>query len=214
MKYGERIQFMSAPEKPKVFVREATGLVREMSAYDVAIFNFAILGYLFTLYFTLSLIPLIGGDYVWGNILTAVLDTFVVYTYYAFHVAMPRTGGDYVFISRTLTPSLGFVSNISWVLILLIYNGVSGVTFQSTVFAPGFAILGSLFNNSTLLSLSSAVLQWPWMQVLGFLELLLLGLIAFYRRIYFKLQSVIYILVFLTVFVMLGLLVSSSNASF
>jgi hypothetical protein len=44
----------------KVFVREATGLVRELSALDVALFNFAILGFLFTLYFALALMPLIG----------------------------------------------------------------------------------------------------------------------------------------------------------
>jgi amino acid transporter len=74
--------------------------------------------------------------------------------------------------------------------------------------------MGALFHNSTLLSLGSAVLQWPWMQVLGFLELLLLGLIAFYRKLYFRLQSIIYILVFVTVFIMIGLLASSSNASF
>ena len=201
-------------QKPTVFLREATGLVRELSSKDVAFFNFAILGYLFTLYFTLSFIPLIGGDYIWGNIITAILNTFVVYSYYSFHVAMPRSGGDYVFISRVLLPSLGFVCNISWVVILLIYASISGVTIQSTAISVGFALIGSLLHNSALASLAPVVVQPTWMIVLGTLEIVLLGAIAFYRKLYFRLQSFVYILGFIAVFIMIGLFLSNSNASF
>lgn len=206
---------MSDKSKPAVFVREATGLVRELSAMDVALFNFAILGFLFTLYFALALMPEIGGNYLLAILITAILSTFTVYTYYAFHLAMPRSGGDYVFISRTLLPSLGFVSNASFVLILLIYNGITGVTIQSTGISIGLAALGSVFQNSTLAALSAVVIQPTWLLILGTLEIVLLAIPAvFGRKAYFTLQNVIYIIVFVVTLAMIGLLASNSNEAF
>jgi Amino acid permease. len=199
----------------KVFVREATGLVRELSALDVALFNFAILGFLFTMYFALALMPLIGGNFVLGIILTAVLSALLLFSYYSFNVIMPRSGGDYVYVSRTLWPALGFVCNASSVLILLIYDGITGVTIQSTGVSVGLALIGSLLKNSTLANYASIVVQPVWLITLGTLEIVLLALPAvFGRRVYFRLQNVIYILVFIASFIMIGLLLSHSHADF
>ena len=98
-----------------VFVRNATGLVRELSAFDA-----------FNLVFSAVLIP-VGITQVFSfaptfwpnaNVLVSFLLSIplvfcfgMVYLY--FTVAMPRSGGDYVWVSRILGPGVGFITNLS-----------------------------------------------------------------------------------------------------
>jgi basic amino acid/polyamine antiporter, APA family len=104
-----------------LFVRNATGLVRELSAFDA-----------FNLVFSAVLIP-VGITEVmaftptfWphANMLLAFLlatplvaTTGLVYLYYT--VIMPRSGGDYVWVSRTLSPFFGFFVNFSLTFVFL-----------------------------------------------------------------------------------------------
>lgn len=97
------------------FVRNATGLVRELSPFDA-----------FNLVFSAVLIPvgitqaLSFAPFFWpgANVLIAFLLAVplvfcfgLVYLY--FTVAMPRSGGDYVWVSRILGPGVGFVTNLA-----------------------------------------------------------------------------------------------------
>ena len=97
------------------FVRNATGLVRELSPFDA-----------FNLVFSAVLIPvgitqaLSFAPFFWpgANVLVAFLLSVplvfcfgLVYLY--FTVAMPRSGGDYVWVSRVLGPGVGFLANLA-----------------------------------------------------------------------------------------------------
>src|SRR6266516_3316435 len=104
-----------------LFVRHATGLVRELNAFDA-----------FNLVFSAVLIP-VGITQVMGftpqfwphaNMLASfaiatplVLCFGLVYLY--FTTLMPRSGGDYVWVSRTLHPFLGFLVNFSLTFVFL-----------------------------------------------------------------------------------------------
>jgi APA family basic amino acid/polyamine antiporter len=96
-----------------LFVRQTSGLVKEFSTTDTFIFN--TLGY--ALGMVLAITPtFLGGLYPNANIyvvltLGTVLTVFNGLVYGLFSAAMPRSGGDYVFIGRTLGPTLGFVAN-------------------------------------------------------------------------------------------------------
>ncbi len=197
------------------FEREATGLVRELSTWDVALFNFAILGFLFELYFVVSLAPLIGGNVYLAFLITAGLSILLIYTYYAFHVAMPRSGGDYVFVSRSLLPSLGFIGNAGYILTLLIYNGITGVTIQTTGLSVGFLLIGVLTHSSALTGAATWLSTVTGTFVLGTFEIVLLAIPTILgKRFYFRIQNIVYILVFIAVLTMIGLLVSASHATF
>ncbi|MEA2634323.1 MAG: basic amino acid/polyamine antiporter, family [Chloroflexota bacterium] len=98
-----------------VFLRKATGLVREVSLIDALIMN------------TLGMNVAVGAVFLFlqapanfpdGNMLVAVivgtlLMAFtLLWVYSEFAAAMPRSGGDYVFVSRALHPFVGWL--LSW----------------------------------------------------------------------------------------------------
>src|SRR6184192_4712827 len=93
-----------------LFVRKATGLVKGWSVRDAFIYsaisiNFVTLG-LYAFSFA-NFIP--RGSLFWAAILSGAYLVFQAITYASLIAAMPRAGGDYVWISRTLGGGLGFV---------------------------------------------------------------------------------------------------------
>src|SRR5437764_7385431 len=128
-----------------LFVRNATGLVRELNAFDA-----------FNLVFSAVLIP-VGITQVMGftpqfwphaNMLVSfliatplVLTFGLVYLY--FTMLMPRSGGDYVWLSRTVHPMLGFVANVSVTFVFMTWISFN-CTFMLRTMGPAAAyVLGT-----------------------------------------------------------------------
>jgi len=114
----------SAP--PEVFARKATGLRREASALDIFIYNTNNQNVGIGVTFMVLLIPAlyVGGSMVTATILAGILALPMAGVYAYFAAAMPRSGGDYIYISRTLHPFLGFLSSWNWVIWLVTYTGI------------------------------------------------------------------------------------------
>jgi basic amino acid/polyamine antiporter, APA family len=138
----------------ELFVRNATGLVRELTGFDA-----------FNLVFAAVLIP-VGITQVMGftpvfwphaNMLlsfliaTPLVACFgLVYLY--FTILMPRSGGDYVWVSRTLSPFLGFVVNVSLTFVFLTWIAFN-FTFMLSIVGPAAAFVLGL--HSTLFTAPS-----------------------------------------------------------
>ena len=93
------------------FVREATGLVREMSSRDALYYTILSQGVVGStnLYLYLSgpaLFP--GGDLALAWVMGILVCLPMAVTYAMLASTMPRSGGDYVYQSRILHPALGF----------------------------------------------------------------------------------------------------------
>jgi APA family basic amino acid/polyamine antiporter len=127
-----------------LFVRKATGLVRGWSVRDAFIYaafsvNLITLGlYIF------SYGPFIPG----GSLLFAVLlgGAYLVLqgvTYAALIAAMPRAGGDYVWISRVLGGGVGFVLAVAgWWFILWLWVPIYANILNVEVLGPLCSIIG------------------------------------------------------------------------
>ena len=95
-----------------LFLRKATGLVRDISLTDAFLFN-AVgmnvgLGALFMLQQGPAFFP--NGNMVVAAIIGTLLMAFSIqWVYSEFAAAMPRSGGDYVFTSRALHPFIGWI---------------------------------------------------------------------------------------------------------
>jgi len=127
-----------------LFVRKATGLVRGWSVRDAFIYaafsiNLVTLGlYIF------SYGPFIPkGSLLWSVLLAGGYLVLQGITYAALIAAMPRAGGDYVWISRVLGGSVGFVLAITgWWFILWLWVPIYANILNVEVLGPLSAIIG------------------------------------------------------------------------
>ena len=113
-------------EKTDLFLRDSTGLVKKVSLLDAVSLNMgnmaagALLGSIGS---TLVLVPTISGlNLVYSSVLSFLLVVPQIVVYSIMSRKISRTGGDYVWTSRTLGPQLG--GSLS----------MMGVSFESIAF--------------------------------------------------------------------------------
>jgi len=111
-----------ASERP-VFIRKASGLVRTMSLTDMVLWNSMAQGIgVGTVAWTVPVMAgmLPGTDFTIAAILALVAGICVTLTYAHFMAAMPRSGGEYVFLSRIVHPFVGYFMNwsMAWLFVL------------------------------------------------------------------------------------------------
>jgi amino acid transporter len=125
-------------ERPTLFLRKATGLVRGWSVRDSMIY-----ACLSTNVITLGLVEFAYQDaFPMGQLLTAVLISgvwvsFLVLAYSGLVVTIPRAGGDYVWQSRILGSGIGFVmAATGWWFILWLWAPIYGSVLAEEFFQP------------------------------------------------------------------------------
>ena len=95
-----------------MFLRKATGLVREVSVLDAVVLNSSGMnvGVGVALLFIWAPYLLTGGSIILATIIATLAVAFTTaYLYAVAAGAFPRSGADYVFTSRVLTPVWGFM---------------------------------------------------------------------------------------------------------
>jgi basic amino acid/polyamine antiporter, APA family len=134
------------PIERTLFVRKATGLVKGWSVLDAFIYAaFAInlmalgFGYAFT---TVAFIP--KGAIIAAIILSALFIIFETLVYASLIAVMPRAGGDYVWQSRILHGSIGFVfAATGWWFILWHWVPIYANILVLEVIQPIMIIVGN-----------------------------------------------------------------------
>lgn len=145
----------------RVFLREATGLVREMKPRDALFLNFLNmsigLGVAWVIFWGPGIYP--GANVTAGLILCVIFCMFGMFCFASLTAAMPRSGGDYVFVSRALHPSLGFMANWTWVVWNVVWCGLLGTWVVTWGMRDLLGILAVVNNDSGLLSWASDLSQ-------------------------------------------------------
>src|SRR6266568_72064 len=130
-------------ERPALFLRKATGLVRGWSVRDSMIYaclatNVVTLG-IYEFSFN-SFIP--KGQLLTSVLVSAVWVSFLVIAYTGLIVTIPRAGGDYVWQTRILGSGLGFVmAATGWWFILWLWAPIYGNILSVQLFEPLWATL-------------------------------------------------------------------------
>jgi APA family basic amino acid/polyamine antiporter len=162
----------------QLFVRRSTGLVREASAVDATIFNAVFSAPVgatlaWGVFFALTAFP--GSDLVAATLWSVVLNVPILVMMALLASSMPKTGGDYVWVSRILSPPAAVVSNLG-----AAFSAIIGATFWARYF-PVFALgpilvtLGTVFGSDTLIDWGTHVqTDKGWIFAGGLLMILLM----------------------------------------
>ena len=145
---------MADKVKPSVFVRESTGLVKNVSLLDALTLNMGNMSAgaaLATIGFTMaSLTSVVGVNLVYASIIAFILSVPQIIVYSLMGSRIKRTGGDYVWITRQMGGALGgSLSFMGYVLETQVYFAL---IVLSMVFAIGS--VGIAMGNSSFLGLA------------------------------------------------------------
>src|SRR5881296_1989906 len=175
-----------ATAQVQVFTRRASGLVRVMSPYSAFAYNVLNIGVIFPWVY-ITTIALYPNANVWlGIIITGLFTAFLAVVYAGLASAMPRTGGDYVFQSRTLRPWLGFaIVSTMIITFFLQWQALAGWLVAVLGLSPMFLGLGITMDSSTIAALVLIKsFRWfvkiQWVMWYGFLLSFALMVVLFF----------------------------------
>jgi len=202
----------------KVFVREATGLVRELTAIDAYIMSVSIISWGGAAAATVILLGLYpGSDLVLSFTLGLIPAIAFIFVYSILTAAFPRSGGDYVWVSRIAGPYVGFT--FSWMLQFAYLFFICGVQawFVAWIGLPStLTALGLILKAPYLVDWSTAITSSANLSFLVCVVVLLLGgLVCILGvRIYSRIQRALWVYGIIGMAVWIGLMLTSTNASF
>lgn len=197
---------------PGVFLRRSTGLVREVSLLDATLMNSIGMNVGIGAFFLFLQAPAAFPN---GNMLVAVILGTVImaftllWVYSEFSAAMPRSGGDYVFVSRALHPFLGWLLAWSQGIWLIFFWIGFNAWFALTFAIPGsLQVIASVTGNTGLADLATTITQPVSVFVLGSLINIAFGaLLVFGGQAYWRYQKVAFAFAALSIVIAMILLV-------
>lgn len=152
------------------FARKATGLVREVSPFTTFVFNMATqptaILLAITIFFPIAFFP--GGS-IWLAFAMALVFALVLCLCYGlFTSAMPRSGGDYVLVSRVTHPAVGIVSSFFWVAGVILVIAFVAQAFVQVALGPSLAAVGLVSGDSSLVTAGEDIAtEWGWQFGIG-----------------------------------------------
>jgi amino acid transporter len=206
-----------ATAAPGVFSRKASGLVRVGSTLDVFIFNVGLvsvgIAIAYNQYYGPSLYP---GAQPWiSTLLAAAGMVFVAAAFYCWSVVFPRSGGVYVFLSRTINPGVAFVMSLVETIIVLYYAALAAGLIVQVGLSSFFGAVGLVARNPTLVSWGTTVAKPAGVFWIGTLILVVAGaLLVSGTRRYFTVQRVLFVVAVAGLAVIAIAMLAGSRAGF
>lgn len=212
---------MRRTQTQRLFVREATGLVRQLSAVDVFVWSIIFFPWLTSWAGIFWVTPSYyqNVDYYSSLLVWAVIAIAIVLLYWQLTVVMPRAGGDYVFISRTLSSPLGFVASFLFFVAVLISAG-SGSYWAFAETGTQLSFAGQTLGDTSLIALGNLLAPWssssPWALFLVGLLVLVIGGLATVAggRTFRILVYSFFIYGLVVLFLVLGVFLTHTHADF
>jgi amino acid transporter len=140
----------AARQAGEVFSRKASGLTRVVSPWTALAYSFVapnITQASFYLLWAVVLFP--GANMPYAILFMLTLIPFAA-MYVSFSSAMPRSGGEYIYVSRVLTPFLGFISSWTLTIVGLNWQGNNTNYVINWGFGHTFLQMGLIYKNATL----------------------------------------------------------------
>jgi amino acid transporter len=206
-----------ATAAPGVFSRKASGLVRVGNTLDVFIFNVGLVSVGIAIAYNQLYGPsFYPGAQPWISTLLAALGMiFVAAAFYCWSVVFPRSGGVYVFLSRTINPGVAFVMSLIETIILLYYAALAAGLIVQVGLSSFFGAVGTVSGNATMTSWGQSVAKPQGVFWIGALIIVAAGaLLASGTRRYFTFQRVLFVVAVVGLAVIAGVMIFGSKSGF
>lgn len=192
-----------------LFVRKASGLVKGWSTGDGFRYSFFSVNLFLAIWSMAYACFITDGSLFWSIVITAVFMVVEIVVYAGLISAMPRAGGDYVWLTRIFHSSLGFiVAAVGWWFILWLWTPIYADMGVQTTVKPIFRILG--FNSGADFLSKPAGIFVAAVVVIAIASIL----VAIGMKTYAKMQKY-FMYIGLAAFLVLGIvLVVSSSQNF
>jgi len=188
------------------FARRATGLVREIGIRDSVIFNVlpGVPGFTLAIS-TFFLLATFAQANIFVCLAIAALCAFLVNGAFGLlSQIMPRTGGEYVLVSRSLHPALGLGASLLITFSAVLFVGYAAVVTAQVAIGPMITLFGIAVESQGLQDFGADITATPWSMIVGGALIVVLTAIMIYgTRTIMRLQSILFALG------MLGLLIGA-----
>ena len=162
----------------KLFTRTASGLVRTISPWGALAMAFVMPGILNPAYLGEWGAGLYPNSYEPASLFALLALLPIMGVFYLFSVSMPRSGGDYIYVSRSLAPVLGLVTSWSFAVVFWSWAGFQGVV--TFTYGPALELVarGQMAGDQGLINLGLLIVNNPWLLwLLATVHTLIMGLI-------------------------------------
>lgn len=164
----------------ELFQQSAVGFTRQISPYDTLVYSTVNPGLMYALVYLMWAPFLYPGGHMPLAIITVSQMFVIAGLYWLLSVAMPRQGGEYIYISRILHPALGLVSSFMISFTAISWTGVCSDWALKYALVEFFASMGIVSGNQMWLDWA-ATLNLPYVRaILGTL------MIAFIWYVFYK----------------------------
>jgi basic amino acid/polyamine antiporter, APA family len=152
-----------------LYVRKATGLVREVSPRSALWFNVLTavpgLGLGVSVFYVLGTYP--GAHIEAAYLMIGVLAIAIALPFALLTMIMPRSGADYILVSRSLHPVLGLISSLTLFVAVLLAQAFFASTFVSVGLVPALDTIGLISHSAGWVHLASDISTKGWTFGLG-----------------------------------------------
>src|SRR5579863_1282333 len=201
----------SGTQKTTYFARDATGLVRSINWVDLMFLNVVSFGGAWSIIYALVYAPYYGGDPAIGLLLTAPGILALLGVYYIFNTSMPRSGGDYVYTSRSLHPAIGLAANfVGYTMFLWFWIGDAASVFSSNGLYQTLSVYASLTGANWTGTLHNLFVSSTNNFIIGVIVLVgFAALVIVSPRSYFRVQNIFMAIAVIALAIIAILLVSA-----
>ncbi len=144
--------------QPGLYVRQTSGLVRTVGPRTALFANLVGMGIIVNFFW----VVFASEGYPNANLtetvaVGVVFNLGVAFVYWMLASAMPRSGGDYVFVGRIFHPSLGFATNLTFSFIFISWAGLFANYFAAFGVPMILGGYGVTANNASAISMAATI---------------------------------------------------------